>query len=1264
MKTPDCPVWDESQIQLSNTELRERKLVKRLSNRKDVREILLVMTPALKLLETTGGDWLVTHMSSLFHSNLSQISHWAINIGDNYFELHRAASDQTRTELLVSKWTPERRELISHTYPQGVTALDDWEIRAIGQRYFSKLNRMHINKYDVWKNNCHVAVDSMLHEIGGLSRHRKNLISMEEWTRQFFCESMMIITRLWYRLRGCDEGVIEKHEISLRSTLEVLTPVSRHYPKRQWIREDINEAVRTSSGKLSVIGGHWYLSVLESALSLRKHTEASYIKPGVDGKPELRFDLVQEAVKGIWNGNEASKKLAWLKALPWLTAGFVVGTPRWAFAVIYLVCESGVVKMKNGSEQVLAESRTSPSPGSPDCASTSTKRKGRNARRRKSRSKSSKSEQDRNLVERYERRITSSGVPYFVDHVYDIWSWDTPEHQELCFRIKDVPLPKRWEERQEGDGPRFYIHSITGEIRNSKPGPSEVWVVKKKIQTGWVKSSVMPLPAGWELCRTNTGEKYYVNHNNNPPTSTSVHPIAQEIDEERKILLPEWNVEWDEERGKKYRNMQTHEIHWKAVDGPRYNPEAARPKLDSSQRHRVFVEPLPTGWTSTVEDDGKVFYINAKKMERRINHPYSDKRRRLLPQWEMRYTKASRRYWVHHGENGRGTTWWTRNKLVKNTSLKNNACGWKQAKHGEWEWFEGGDAPHTGIPTLDLDDPADFEFREYPFLSPRELQSLDGSFLEPLPYGWILRHIESGVKYYYNFKTETALSEHPYERERQDLPALWEMRWTRHGKQYYINHDTGLTWWTNPRVDKHEHKLRADAKQKQDGWKWDEEVDCWVRFQELPHHETADTTSPNLASSDRGSIGGYSEIEMRQIIAQTRDWLKEVDTHELFSEVQTQLKERGNQKLSSTTQWLKDRGGKLGEDQKVAKMRQWMKERSASETLGTLKKEVKSRQSYLHSLSAYNVKGGSKENLNGLDELQRRSEEVHSSTLQASNLPSPDHHKYEDTTGDYFQLRGINTKGASNTSTPSVVEPQILSERITDSCGFTESPANIGGLESQPSNSLETPSATRKEKLSIFGQHIKGGRDILSRHASGILAQGKAEMEQKWRDLEEKNRLVSEQKLAQKGKSRKEGTLSSDKRVKSSSDKQKTQDSAVKGLGLQAVETTSANSVVPERQGPPNEMLVNPSRQTRKAEGQSHTVAALSTSSEIATDVSSKAEREFSSKDPPRPSSSSMNKSMFGKVNVLLGTDGPLESTLTAGAEGGRKWLRKAWAKV
>ena len=170
-------------------------------------------------------------------------------------------------------------------------------------------------------------MDNLLQEIGGLSHLRSHLRSLEQFARGFFCDAILALTTMYYRWRGCDEEVIEKHKMVLANTLKRIIARSLSYPKRQWIREDISRghSIKEKAGSL---GDHWLLSILESPLSLRKSAEYSYIQRGPDGKPELKFDLIREAVKGIFDADKDSNNLPWLKALPWLVAGFVVGTPQ------------------------------------------------------------------------------------------------------------------------------------------------------------------------------------------------------------------------------------------------------------------------------------------------------------------------------------------------------------------------------------------------------------------------------------------------------------------------------------------------------------------------------------------------------------------------------------------------------------------------------------------------------------------------------------------------------------------------------------------------------------------------------------------------------------------------------------------------------------------------------------------------------------------------------------------------------------------------
>ena len=882
-------------------ELRERMLEYRLANRDDAREIYVVTTPPTEMLSGPRGATLVEQASKKSRSDLSWAMHWAIQVGDQYFELQRGHYDPTRTGLRMSKWNQHQKSQIVRRYRQGITAMSDDEIKATGDTHFRRLNRMHINKYDLWCNNCQVAVDNMLRDIGGLYYYRSKLESLNEWIKQFFCNSILQITRMYYRHRGCDEEVIIRHEKVLNNTLDVITSRSMHYPKRQWIKEDISEAEGVMK-KMGTIRDHFFLTILESSLSLRKGSENSYVRRGADGKPELNFDAVTEAVKGIFDEDENNNRAAWLKAIPWLTAGFLVGTPRWAFAVMSIAIQQvshfseNNTGLMGGLEQNLGSLGVSPKLQDSQFITNNTPRPrslrkpplaGRNLKK-KSQSIDSR------LVARYERCLTHTGVPYYFDHKEGTRTWEAPDQQEMCLRIIDPPLSRKWEEKEEGDR-IVYFNRVTEETVDKRPGAAEIWAIKKKTTPDWVKSTIMALPPGWELRRTDDGEKYYVNHNDDPCTSTTYHPMRREIEDERQRLLPEWNVEWDEDRGKKYRNLQNGTIRWKAIDGPLYVPANDKAKTTGRKPKHDFIEPLPPGWTFSIDLDGQKRYINAQNGIERFSHPLCDKRRKLLPDWEMRYTPGNLRYWVHYGRDGRGTTWWTRNRLLKNTTLKNNASGWKLTSNQEaWEWFEGGDVAHKDIPVLDLDDPAEIEFREYPFILPAQITNNDGDFLEPLPSDWVRRLNADDSLHYWNFRNETRSDQHPNEDDRKELHALWEMRYTRHGRQYFLHHFDGSTWWTHPREAKHKQVLRASIGHSQDGWKLAENGKGWERFEEHPNvsieQQNMLLQSPTQ-STEEESVKDAEEAENWKSLAFTKDWLKTISSNEMVVNAMTQFQD-------------------------------------------------------------------------------------------------------------------------------------------------------------------------------------------------------------------------------------------------------------------------------------------------------------------------------------------------------------------------------------
>lgn len=340
-------------------QLRERMSEYRLANRDDVREIFIVTAVPTESLrnKAVGIDSMVKKFSKNSKTDLSWMLHWALQIGDQFFELQRGYPDPLRTGLHMSKWDQEKKSRIHQRYRHGVTAVTDDEIRAVGERHFSRLDSIDINIYSLWCNNCQIAVDRMLRDIGGLFYYRRKLESLHEMVRQFFYNAILSITEMYGRYRGWNEEVITKYTHVLHKTLRVMASRSE-YPKRHWIRHDIENADGTLKN-ISTVKDHWFMTVLESSLSLRKGSEELYVRRGADGKPELNFDALGEATKGIFDDDEKNWRVAWLKAVPWLTAGFLMGTPRWAAAVISIAISRASqsyearVGLKGGLEESL-----------------------------------------------------------------------------------------------------------------------------------------------------------------------------------------------------------------------------------------------------------------------------------------------------------------------------------------------------------------------------------------------------------------------------------------------------------------------------------------------------------------------------------------------------------------------------------------------------------------------------------------------------------------------------------------------------------------------------------------------------------------------------------------------------------------------------------------------------------------------------------------------------------------------------------------------
>ena len=117
------------------------------------------------------------------------------------------------------------------------------------------------------------------------------------------------------------------------------------------------------------------------------------------------------------------------------------------------------------------------------------------------------------------------------------------------------------------------------------------------------------------------------------------------------------------------------------------------------------------------------------------------------------------------------------------------------------------------------------------------------------------------------------------------------MRFTRHGRQYFVHHEDGSTWWTNPRKSKHEQKLRALPGQSQNGWRLGEDGRTWERFEDQPNAQMAEQSMDSLSHTE--SLGSEASRDRKftpfRSVSTTRDWLKRVNSGDVVAMARTHV---------------------------------------------------------------------------------------------------------------------------------------------------------------------------------------------------------------------------------------------------------------------------------------------------------------------------------------------------------------------------------------
>jgi len=184
---------------------------------------------------------------------------------------------------------------------------------------------------------------------------------------------------------------------------------------------------------------------------------------------------------------------------------------------------------------------------------------------------------DSDLPTNWERRFTSEGRPYYVDHTTRTTTWVQPRRQNplparpqpgpapspttttstnaaaalptptstspTSSASDPIPLPQGWEERQTPDGRPYFVDHNTRtttwhdpRIANASPSVFSSTATQTALNLG-------ALPSGWEMRMTASGRIYFVDHNTrttswDDPRMPSNDPSAPQYkrDYRRKVV--------------------------------------------------------------------------------------------------------------------------------------------------------------------------------------------------------------------------------------------------------------------------------------------------------------------------------------------------------------------------------------------------------------------------------------------------------------------------------------------------------------------------------------------------------------------------------------------------------------------------------------------------------------------------------------------------------------------------------------------------------
>ncbi|XP_055478682.1 E3 ubiquitin-protein ligase NEDD4-like isoform X4 [Psammomys obesus] len=330
-----------------------------------------------------------------------------------------------------------------------------------------------------------------------------------------------------------------------------------------------------------------------------------------------------------------------------------------------------------------------------------------------------------------------------------------------------------------------------------------------------------PLPPGWEEKVDNLGRTYYVNHNNR---STQWHrPSLMDVSSESDNNIRQINQEAAHRRFRSRRHI-SEDLEPEASEGGGEGPEQREPssRLRSCSVTDTVAEQAHLPPPSTPSRRARSSTVTGGE-ESTPSVAYVHTTPGLPSGWEERKDAKGRTYYVNH--NNRTTTW-TRPIMQL---AEDGASGSATNSNNHLAEPQIRRPRSLSSPTVTLSAPLegakDSPIRRAvkdtlsnpqspqpsPYNSPKPQHKVTQSFLPP---GWEMRIAPNGRPFFIDHNTKTTTWEDPrlkfpvHMRSKASLnpndlgplPPGWEERIHLDGRTFYIDHNSKITQWEDPRL--------------------------------------------------------------------------------------------------------------------------------------------------------------------------------------------------------------------------------------------------------------------------------------------------------------------------------------------------------------------------------------------------------------------------------------------------------------------------------